>query len=128
LRGVAKGDKHGSDRDAGEQERTLDERPADRPEQPLGEEEGEPDRGEQGGEDESGDGNAGEGGDPLDLVDDLRELGPGELDVGRDDPLQGRPDGADLLAQTRGMLAVNRPVGRRAVASVARRPVGVRGL
>ena len=59
--------------------------PADRPEDPLPEEQRQADAEEQPGEDRGADREPAEGGDALDLVADLLELGLRELDVGLDE-------------------------------------------
>jgi len=71
--------------------------PADRPEEPVAEEEHEPDRQQQAGDEQEAEGNGRQGHHPLDLVEDLARLGLRQVDVGSEKALAGLERGADLL-------------------------------
>ena len=87
----------------------MEKPPTDRAEDPVAEEQRQPDRNEKSGGDPGADGDPGVDRDPLDLVENLAELGLPQLDVSTKEAFEGVPRRAELLEQPRRIL---RRVGR----------------
>jgi hypothetical protein len=82
----------------------VDKAPPHRTEDELPKEQRQSDGEEDARNDRSADGDPAEGRDPLDLVEDVTDLGLGEVDVGSDEPLRCILGRADLVAKARGVL------------------------
>ena len=118
----ARGHERGRDRDRDQDQDAVQQPPADRPEDPLPEEQRQADREEQPGEDRRADREPAERRDTLDLVGDLLELGLRELDVGLDEAAARGDRGRDLGAQSgrwRWRAAASSPGFDRSAAVVA---------
>ena len=91
----------------------MEDPPPDRAEDPLAEEQRQPDRKEQSGGSRRGDGDPGIDRDPLDLIDDLADLGLPQLDVGTNEALDRILRCPELLEQARRILRRDLRIGRR---------------
>jgi len=95
----AQGEEDGDDRPVEQRETPEEYAPADRAEQPLGEEQQAADREQEREHDQRTERDTAEEGDLADLLADLAELGLREVDVRREQPLDRSADRAELAAQ-----------------------------
>ena len=126
IGGECEGDHHGGQGQRHEEQRSVEDPPADRPEQPLPEEHGRAEHEQDDDEDQQADRAADERGQLRNGSADLRELGLGEVDVGVDEPPERVPRGSELGTNARrpfGGLRISR--GRICGAGVGAR-VGAR--
>ena len=90
----------------------MEDPPPDRAEDPLAEEQRQPDRNEESGGNRRGDGDPRIDRDPLDLIDDLADLGLPQLDVGTDEALDRILRCPELLEQARWIRRWDLRIGR----------------